>query len=190
MIALLCLFPVRLAVQAEERLGYARCWIEQIVNERRHSAPSLQNRIVAWSSSPRILGGETFWLGVPLALLVAVAVSLPRKHPHADVRYGVALISLVYLWRDEPHSAAATAQAALFASFTAFWTILALHLQDLRIGPAQRSLSVQPTHPLSSLRCVQTAPCESGSSADLLEGCSPLHCFGWTATRSESTNGH
>jgi hypothetical protein len=26
------------------------------------------------------------------------------------------------------------AQAALFASFTAFWTILGLHLQDLRIG--------------------------------------------------------
>jgi predicted MFS family arabinose efflux permease len=76
---------------------------------------------------------EMFWLGAPLALFAAglMATFLPRNHPHADVRYGAALISLAYLWRKEPRLRGATkAQAALFASFTAFWTILALHLQE------------------------------------------------------------
>jgi predicted MFS family arabinose efflux permease len=82
---------------------------------------------------------EMFWLGAPLALFAAglMAASLPRNYPHADVRYGVALRSLIYLWLEEPLlRGATTAQAALFASFTAFWTILALHLQQpaFRLG--------------------------------------------------------
>ncbi|WP_323990937.1 MFS transporter [Nguyenibacter sp. L1] len=83
---------------------------------------------------------QMFWLGVPMALVAAglMLVVLPRKHPQADIGYGFALKSLFHLWRDEPVLRRATAaQAALFASFTAFWTILALHLQEpaFHMGP-------------------------------------------------------
>lgn len=76
---------------------------------------------------------DMFWLSVPLALLGAVtmAIALPRNHPHADVPYTAALTSLAHLWREEPALRTATlAQAALFSSFSTFWTILAFHLQE------------------------------------------------------------
>jgi predicted MFS family arabinose efflux permease len=74
-----------------------------------------------------------FWLGLPMALAAAglMATMLPRNHPHAGIRYGAALWSLAHLWRDEPALRGAMArQGALFGSFTAFWTILALHLEE------------------------------------------------------------
>ena len=78
---------------------------------------------------------EMFWLAAPLALGAAglMAALLPRNHPHLDLGYGAALASVARLWRHEGRLRRATlVQAALFASFTAFWTVLALHLQEPR----------------------------------------------------------
>jgi len=78
-----------------------------------------------------------FWLAVPLALAAAawMAVILPRNHPHAGIRYGAALSSLIHLWRAEPAlRGAALKQGAQFAGFSAFWAILALHLEEPRFG--------------------------------------------------------
>lgn len=76
---------------------------------------------------------EMFWLAVPLAVAMglAMAVLLPRNSSRLKMNYGSALKSLVSLWRHEPTLRHATLmQAALFASFSAFWTVLALHLQE------------------------------------------------------------
>lgn len=78
-----------------------------------------------------------FWLAAPLALSAAglMAVLLPRNHPHVTMRYGTALVSVLRLWREEPTLRRATlVQAALFASFIAFWTVLSLHLQEPRFN--------------------------------------------------------
>jgi predicted MFS family arabinose efflux permease len=80
---------------------------------------------------------QMFWLSVPLALFSALlmGISLPYKKPQAEVGYAAALRSLEHLWLEEPAlRRAALTQAALFASFSAFWTILALHLQEPRFG--------------------------------------------------------
>ncbi|MGB8622558.1 MAG: MFS transporter [Paracoccaceae bacterium] len=78
---------------------------------------------------------EMFWLGVPLALAAALmmAVALPGHAPASRMSYGAAIRSLATLWMREPAlRVATTVQAALFGSFTVFWTILALHLQGPR----------------------------------------------------------
>lgn len=75
---------------------------------------------------------EMFWIGVPLALLAAglMFVVLPHHRPTSTLRYPQALRSLAHLWTRHPALRAATLiQACLFASFTAFWTILALYLE-------------------------------------------------------------
>ena len=80
---------------------------------------------------------EMFWLGLPLALAAAglMAAVLPRNHPHLAMTYGAALASVARLWRNEPTLRRATlVQAALFASFSAFWTVLALRLQQPRFN--------------------------------------------------------
>jgi len=91
----------------------------------------------------RVLSGQVaalwgwramFWLGAPLALAAGLlmARTLPRT-PVAQpgLGYGVALVSLARLWREEAELRRATqVQAALFASFSAFWTVLALHLAE------------------------------------------------------------
>lgn len=82
---------------------------------------------------------EMFWLGVPMALGAGALMfaMLPRSLPESDMRYGALIASLRDLWTEfaELRIAAAT-QALLFAAFTAFWTILALHLQEpgIRLG--------------------------------------------------------
>jgi predicted MFS family arabinose efflux permease len=78
-------------------------------------------------------------VGVPLALIGAavMAAALPRSHPAARIRYLGALRSLAHLWREEaPLRRATMTQAAIFASFSAFWTILALRLEEpaFRLG--------------------------------------------------------
>ncbi len=74
---------------------------------------------------------EMFWIGVPLALLAAglMFAVLPHHRPTSTLRYHQAIRSLGQLWKRHPALRAATIiQAFLFASFTAFWTILALYL--------------------------------------------------------------
>ncbi len=78
-----------------------------------------------------------FWLGVPLALGAAaiMAVMLPRSEPEPGLSYGGLIKSLGGLWREFGSlRRAAITQAALFAAFSAFWTILALRLQQPRFG--------------------------------------------------------
>lgn len=80
---------------------------------------------------------EMFWLAVPMALAAAVAMAglLPRSTPVSELRYVGLLHSLGGLWRAFPKLRRAVAtQALLFAAFSAFWTILALRLEDPRFG--------------------------------------------------------
>ena len=76
---------------------------------------------------------EMFWLGVPLALGAGglMAATLPRSAPDTEHTYGSLMGSLVHLWKAfHELRVAAITQALIFAAFTAFWTILALHLQE------------------------------------------------------------
>jgi predicted MFS family arabinose efflux permease len=78
-----------------------------------------------------------FWLGVPLALGAGALMtcSLPRSHPDSGHSYGSLMGSLIHLWREfGALRLAAATQALLFGAFTAFWSILALHLQEPRFG--------------------------------------------------------
>ncbi|MBB4349427.1 MFS transporter [Aliirhizobium cellulosilyticum] len=74
---------------------------------------------------------EMFWLGVPMALAASALmyITLPDHAPVSRMAYKSALRSLAHLWRRESAlRTAALMQAALFGSFTAFWTVLALYL--------------------------------------------------------------
>ncbi len=74
-----------------------------------------------------------FWLGVPLALGAGavMAARLPRSMPVSDLGYAGLLRSLGGLWREfGALRKAAITQAVLFGAFSAFWTILALRLQQ------------------------------------------------------------
>jgi len=76
---------------------------------------------------------QMFELALPLALAGAglMAARLPRDAVRPHLSYGAALGSLGGLWRGEKSLRRATAvQAALFGAFSAFWTILALHLEQ------------------------------------------------------------
>ncbi|UXN66630.1 MFS transporter (plasmid) [Phyllobacterium sp. A18/5-2] len=76
---------------------------------------------------------EMFWIGVPLALIAAAMmfVTLPDHRSTSRMQYHTAIRSLAHLWKSQPALRVATfVQAALFASFTTFWTILALYLQS------------------------------------------------------------
>lgn len=75
---------------------------------------------------------EMFWIGVPLALSASALMflTLPDHRPTSKMGYRTAIASLSHLWkRERALRSAALMQAALFGSFTAFWTILALYLQ-------------------------------------------------------------
>lgn len=80
---------------------------------------------------------DMFWLGVPLSLAAGglMAMTLPRSHPGSDHSYASLLASLVELWREfRELRIAAYTQALLFGAFTAFWSILALRLQEPMFG--------------------------------------------------------
>lgn len=72
-----------------------------------------------------------FWLGLFLSLATAglLAAKLPHSRPSSRLGYPALLRSLATLWRREPTLRRATLiQACVFGSFSALWTILALHL--------------------------------------------------------------
>lgn len=78
-----------------------------------------------------------FWLGVPLATGAALwmGLRLPRSHPGGNLSYRQLMYSLVHLFREFSElRLAAVTQALLFAAFSAFWTVLALRLEDPRFG--------------------------------------------------------
>ncbi|MGE6232765.1 MFS transporter [Aeromonas media] len=78
-----------------------------------------------------------FWCGVPLALLggLLMARMIPLGMPRSKLSYVRLLHSLIGLWREEPALRRATlTQALLFASFSAFWTVLAFYLADPAYG--------------------------------------------------------
>jgi predicted MFS family arabinose efflux permease len=80
---------------------------------------------------------EMFWLAAPMALGAGalMAFTLPRSRLDSSLTYGALIGSLAKLWTAFPTLRLATVtQACLFAAFTAFWTILALHLQEPRFG--------------------------------------------------------
>lgn len=80
---------------------------------------------------------EMFWLGVPMALGAGalMLVTLPVSRPDSRMTYRGLLVSLGHLWMEFAGlRIAAVTQALLFGAFTAFWTILALHLQEPRFG--------------------------------------------------------
>jgi predicted MFS family arabinose efflux permease len=93
----------------------------------------LFSRILAGFVASHAGWREMFWVGAPLAIVAggAMAIALPRNHPYVAMPYADAMRSMARLWRSEPTLRSATiGQAALFASFTVFWTILALHLRE------------------------------------------------------------
>jgi len=73
-----------------------------------------------------------FWMAIPMAAAgAAVMRLLPRSLPAAAMGYPALLRSLLKLWREEPRlRRAAFTQGLLFAAFSVFWTILALHLEQ------------------------------------------------------------
>ena len=78
-----------------------------------------------------------FWLAIPLALSGALLMArmIPSGLPRSPLGYGRLLHSLVSLWREEPALRRATlTQALLFASFSAFWTVLAFYLAEPAYG--------------------------------------------------------
>ena len=80
---------------------------------------------------------EMFWLGAPLALAASALMyaTLPDHAPVSRMAYRNALKSLAHLWKHEDAlRSAALMQAALFGSFTAFWTVLALYLATPKFG--------------------------------------------------------
>ncbi len=80
---------------------------------------------------------EMFWISVPLSLAAAVLMyfTLPDHRPTSRMHYHRAIASLAHLWsRHRQLRTAALMQAALFGSFTAFWTILAFYLQTPRFN--------------------------------------------------------
>ena len=80
---------------------------------------------------------DVFLFGTPVALLAGLMMFLvlPKHAPTSKLSYSRALKSLGEIWLKEPSlRQAALTQAALFASFSAFWTILAFYLQSPRFN--------------------------------------------------------
>lgn len=86
-----------------------------------------------------------FGVAVPIALVGAgmMAARLPQSRPAQALRYPALIASLADLWRRFPDlRVGAITQALLFGSFSVFWSMLALHLQEPRynLGAATAGL--------------------------------------------------
>ncbi len=93
----------------------------------------LLSRVLAGYAAIHVGWRGMFWLGAAMALAAGglMARNLPRSQPTAGLGYGALMRSLLHLWREfRALRVAAMTQGLVFASFTAFWTILALHLQE------------------------------------------------------------
>lgn len=129
---------------------------QQIVPLAAHMAPDAKRGAVIGKVMAGLLGGillsrtlagtvaqqagwrSMYWLGVPLAVAAGVLMRavLPVSRPDKGPSYPALLGSLWDLWRDLPVLRRATfTQGLLFAAFSAFWSILALYLQQLGQGP-------------------------------------------------------
>lgn len=97
----------------------------------------LLSRTLAGFVASHVGWREMFWLGVPMALGMGalMASMLPKSQPDSDLHYAGLIRSLGSLWMEfgTLRKAVAT-QALLFAGFSAFWTILALQLQQPKFG--------------------------------------------------------
>lgn len=85
---------------------------------------------------------EMFWLGVPLSLGAGAVMRLllPYSRPDTQHSYASLMASLAHLWREFPAlRLAAFTQALLFGTFSVFWSILALHLQEPRFNLSAES---------------------------------------------------
>ncbi|AQS85952.1 MAG: MFS transporter [Acetobacter aceti] len=85
---------------------------------------------------------EMFWLGVPLSLGAGAGMRLllPYSRPDTQHSYASLMVSLAHLWREFPAlRLAAFTQALLFGTFSVFWSILALHLQEPRFNLSAQS---------------------------------------------------
>lgn len=132
-------------------IGFSASVTQQIVpaaaslasdNSRGAVIGSVMSGLLSGMLLSRILAGfvathygwrAMFLLGIPLVVIgaTAMALLLPLNPPAASMKYGSLLRSLLKLWRDEPRLRRATlTQGLLFAVFSAFWTILALHLEQ------------------------------------------------------------
>lgn len=97
----------------------------------------LLSRVLSGFVSEHLGWREMFWLAAPLSGVMGLVMYglLPHRPPAASISYGAAMRSLVHLWRREPALRTATLmQAALFGTFTAFWSMLAFHLQEPQFG--------------------------------------------------------
>ncbi|MGB9930135.1 MAG: MFS transporter [Methanosarcina sp.] len=97
----------------------------------------LLSRLLAGFIAAHYGWSSMFWFAIPLVLTggAAMALLLPFCRPTASMKYKVLLGSLLHLWRNEPRlRRAALVQGPLFAIFSAFWTVLALHLEQPSIS--------------------------------------------------------
>ncbi len=140
---------------ASALVGMGATVAQQIVPFAAHLAPAERRGAVVGTVMAGLLAGillsrtaagavadlygwrAIFALAVPVSLLAGAMMAriLPESRPDGRMTYGSLLGSLTGLWHDFPTlRRAAFTQALQFASFSVFWTTLALLLQSPRFN--------------------------------------------------------